>query len=1317
MKRKRVKKQVLIDDRYKILKKLGSGAMGDVYKVRDLKDKKIIALKILSRGKTSSETVQRFKREFKLLAGLHHPNLCSVYDFGILKDGRSYFTIEYIDGKDIFKVSKGLSYKRIYPWIVQLCRVLEYIHSKGLIHYDIKPGNVLMAKGKEQGAESKKPYAQSPVPCVKLMDFGLAGEQRIKGGVIVRGTFPYIAPEVIKGLAVDHRADLYSLGVLLYEVITQKLFQEGRESFTTLIKQRIDRVFEPPSKIVPDMPKRLERLILRLLAFEPSSRYSRSNEIIKEINKIQGLKFELETEKTLEGYLLSSRFVGRDKEMDLLKSLYAKARQGEGKVVVVIGEAGIGKTRLLKEFKVFSQLRRGHCFIGYANKDQTSPLEPFYDIFSEIVKYIGDESARFRSRKNKLSLAVLFKVFPDLTIRRLKKSLPKLVPLGPKQEQLRTFEALTELVGYCAEDLGELVILLEDLHWADDLSIQFLKYLGRNLEGKNILICGTTRRQELKENQTLMKMITNSRKGGFLTMVELKPFKFRSLYSFLDSTITPGSNSSKLTRYLMEKTGGNPFFVEEIMRTLLRRRKVSIGERLDIGQFQEISLPETIKDVVLQRIKDLDRASQEVVKFGAILLKDFSYDLMKHLTRLDDSELSRVLWGLKRKQVLIEENNRYRFYHATLREAVTKNLGQREERRVNYQIGKTLENIHKKNPGKIIEDLAYYYINARDRKKGIAFGLRAAKKSIERYANEQAIKFYKGVLSFLQNEDSRRRFDILQKIAQVEYLVDYYDDSIKHYKQVLAMKIGAINKKVQICIRMGTVYSRKGEQNKVLYILQKAKRLIKKGRKDRFRSLLETIIDVMIRRTYLYLGDYRKASKFDSDVLRKFKKGIKKEEEIRLLGSIYYNLGTIESHKGEYGKTDYNKAISYYNEANKYYKKIKDENSIIMLMVNLGTNYKLAYNWHKAYHCYKKVIQISEKVGSQLGLSLGHLALGDILFEKGYYRDALDHYQRTFSISKQIGNRLRISSALMGIGGCFFELCNYGKAKNYIEQALKISNTIGWEDGSVYAIMVIGNIYQSIGDFTSALRFYRKALRISKNSGSQRNIAYSLSCLSSLFMDVGEVSRVKRYVSDAMKFATALELQDIMIESFTVLCRVNVMKKDYTIAAKYCKKGIKMATELRAKKSSLRLLLFLSEIYYHERKYLKGVNIANQAIKMAKDMGTKDLHAEALLNKAKNGIKQGVLSRLEVYKILSEAKKNAEEIGCPEVLWKVYFEYGRFLQEDKEYIDALDYYKMCNEVFEDVISNIKNESYRKSYLNRPDRKAIFAATNEIENLF
>jgi len=1314
-------KRKVIDNRYEILKKLGSGATGSVYKVMDLKDKKIIALKILSKQKTSSEAVQRFKREFRLLAGLHHPNLCSVYDFGMLKDGRSYFTMEYIEGPNIFEFTKKLPYEKIYPvrknisngvypLIIQLCRALEYIHSKGLIHYDIKLGNVLIAKGKEQGAESKKPYAQSPVFCVKLMDFGLAGEERIKGGTLIRGTFPYIAPEVIKGLAIDRRADLYSLGVLLYGIFTKRPFKKGKASFMTLIKQSIGRVSELPSKIVSDIPDGLERLIMRLIAFEPSERLSRANEVIKEINKISGLRFKVDTEKTLEAYLLSSRFVGRDKEMGLLKSSYERARNGEGKVILVTGNAGIGKSRLLREFKVFTQFRRGHCFSGYAHKDKTQPLEPFYDIFRELINYIGDGSG------NKLSLAILFKMFPDLINGHLKKNLPKLVPLEPKQEKLRTFDALSDLIRYIASELGEIVILLENLHWADDLSIQFLEYLGRNLENRNIFICGICRKEELKGNLVIKRMMTNLRNEDCFNEIELRSLKFRSLYSFLDSIITSESNSVALTKYLMKKTGGNPFFVEEIMRTLLRKRRVNIGERVAIEDLKQISIPGTIEEIVLKGVKNMDSNSQKVIKFAAVLLKSFDYNLMKRLTGFEDVELSKALWELKRNQILIEEGNKYRFYHATLREAVNKRMAYSEKRKLYYQTGMILELIYKTNTEKVVEDLAYYFINAKDSKKGVQYGLQAARKSSERYADEQAIRFYRGVLSLLGDKDPIRRFDILQKLANTEVLVGYYDDAIKHYKKALSLKTGTIYKKIKIYLGISTIYGREEKNNKMLHNYQRASRILNKMKSGRLKALLKTFINIKICRAHQVMGNYKSVNKFNFDALRFPKDGLKKQEAIRLQGMIYHSMGIIEHNKCKSGKGDYDKAISYWKKAYKYYKKIKYERGIANVLNNLGADYTLNFDYQKAFDYYHKAIQMSKKIVDPSLVSTWSCNYGIILTDKGCYSKALDYYQTALSISKKIGNPLIIGGSFLGFGECFLDICNYKKAKEYYDKALKIFDTIGRRDEKIHAIGGLGNVYQTMGDYTSALKFYRKALKISIAIGYQLNIALSFSYIGILFMKIGEFSKAKKYIKDALKIATSIGAQKVTVDCYKHLCRMSIVMKNYATGHDFYRKGIKLAEESGMRQRVLQFLLLISEICYQEKKYLKGVKIADKAKKMAKEMGTKDLHTEALLVKVRNEIEQGTLSKIEIIGILNEAKKIAVEISCPEILWRVYFEYGKFLQYNKIYAKALEYYDKCHRIFIDVGSKIKNESYRHSYLDHPDRQAVFSAVREIKKL-
>ena len=189
----------------------------------------------------------------------------------------------------------------------------------------------------------------------------------------------------------------------------------------------------------------------------------------------------------------------------------------------------------------------------------------------------------------------------------------------------------------------------------------------------------------------------------------------------------------------------------------------------------------------------------------------FFYDLLKKITRLNATDLSSTLWELKRKQILIEDDNKYRFYHMTLPEAVNKKLSYQRKIELNYRVGKVIEAINKGRLEKIIEDLAYYFINAKDRKKGIAYGLRAAKRSSEKYANEQAIRFYKGVLGLLDNKDIKRKFKNLQKLGQIEVFSDYYDDAIEHGGEALRLKIDIIDKKSKFILELLGMHMRKGE--------------------------------------------------------------------------------------------------------------------------------------------------------------------------------------------------------------------------------------------------------------------------------------------------------------------------------------------------------------------------------------------------------------------------------------------------------------------------------------------------------------------------
>jgi len=334
-----------IAGRYKIIEELGKGGMGVVYRVADpLNPARQVALKSIRRKLVQPEFIGRFKAEFRVLTSLQHPNVAVAYDFESLPGSEDYcFTMEFVEGRDIFRATEGLSWKQIVSILIQVCRALSYVHSRKLIHYDIKPGNVLVD---DEGQ-------------VKVLDFGLAAVKSIGPGAWKGGTPAYMAPEQADPEAlVDHRSDLYSLGIMAYQLFSRQLpFRSG--SVSELFRMHRFQSLEFDKSEWKAIPIWLRSVIERLCSKHPADRYSTANAVIKDINHLGSLLYEVETIKTRESYIFSSRFVGRSVEYcrvcDFL-ARRAKGSLGYPPMLMVSGQSGTGKSRLMREVRHDAQL-------------------------------------------------------------------------------------------------------------------------------------------------------------------------------------------------------------------------------------------------------------------------------------------------------------------------------------------------------------------------------------------------------------------------------------------------------------------------------------------------------------------------------------------------------------------------------------------------------------------------------------------------------------------------------------------------------------------------------------------------------------------------------------------------------------------------------------------------------------------------------------------------------------------------------------------------------------------------------------------------
>jgi eukaryotic-like serine/threonine-protein kinase len=276
----------LFDGRYRIIRKLGAGGMANVYLAEDQELGRRVAIKILNeRHANDDQFVERFRREAKNAAGLSHPNIVSIYDRGEA-EGTYYIAMEYLDGRSLKELIVGRGPAPVHVAIDYTRKILDalrFAHRNGIVHRDIKPHNVIV------DAEGR----------VKVTDFGIARagtSQMTEVGSII-GTAQYLSPEQAKGAPVDQTSDLYSVGVVLYELLTGNVPFSG-DSPVEIAMKHISAIPEPPSTIRPDIPEDLDLVVLRALAKTPEERYPSAEEMDKDLARVaQGLAVSRETEE------------------------------------------------------------------------------------------------------------------------------------------------------------------------------------------------------------------------------------------------------------------------------------------------------------------------------------------------------------------------------------------------------------------------------------------------------------------------------------------------------------------------------------------------------------------------------------------------------------------------------------------------------------------------------------------------------------------------------------------------------------------------------------------------------------------------------------------------------------------------------------------------------------------------------------------------------------------------------------------------------------------------------------------------------------
>ena len=682
--------------RYGVLNEIGQGGMGTVYRTLDRLTGRVVTLK---RPRVDHETnhvsldeaTLTLADEFRFLASLRHPNIVSVLDYGFDEDGLPFFTMDLEENaQTIVAAGLGKPFAVQVELLAQVLRALVYLHHQGIVHRDLKPENVVVVGDQ-----------------VRLLDFGLAIRRQThtdRGGWA--GTFPYVAPEVLRGEPAAERADLYAFGMIAYELFLGGdpfAGMDGASLHQYLLSATLPRDDD-------ELDDRLRPLLRGLLACRPEDRLASAAEVLRSLAATLGQPLAVETIATRESFLQAAPLVGRGAELAQVRSILHDAREGRGGAWLVGGESGVGKSRLLDEMRTGALVDGMLVLRGQGRGQAGGPYHVWRDVVSELV---------LRGQPDVDAAAVLQAVVPEAA-RLVEGALPDAPALDAEATQIRLFLAVEDLF---RRQRGAVLVLLEDLQWVGSESLRMLSWLSRVAPGLSLVLVGSYRDDEAPD---LPSAVTGA------SVLALRRLDAGEIATLGEAIIGPSARQPRLLTLLERETEGIPFFVVEVVRALAE----SAGE---LERIADVRLPERVVSGGLQRV--IRRRLNRVPAWTLTALRTTAVAgrvVDRELVTAVHPELPYDDWvgSCAAAAVLELRDYQWRFSHDKVREQLLAELPADAMAALHRDIALALERL---DGADVVGALAHHWREAGDGGREVVYAYRAGVLALESGALREAL--------------------------------------------------------------------------------------------------------------------------------------------------------------------------------------------------------------------------------------------------------------------------------------------------------------------------------------------------------------------------------------------------------------------------------------------------------------------------------------------------------------------------------------------------------------------------------------------------
>jgi serine/threonine protein kinase/tetratricopeptide (TPR) repeat protein len=714
------------NSRFTIQERLGAGTFGVVYRVFDRDRNSVVALKKLLQFDPTH--LLRFKREFRSLVDLVHPNLVQLYElFG--DETQWFFTMELVQGTDFLSYVRpgGLEadWERLRDALYQLATGVQALHSSGRLHRDLKPPNVLVT------TEGR----------LVILDFGLVREfesQSVEQSFALAGTPGYMSPEQAGGGSINEAADWYAVGVMMFKAITGQLPFAGAWPDTLDRKQRENA---PSIKdLVPQVPDDLHEACRHLLERNPAARSAGVSILLG-----QGvhIKSAVRTQE---------EFVGRDTELNLLRERFAALSSGNRQMVLLEGQSGIGKTFLVSHFLSNLKRERPDAVIlrGRCRESESVPYKALDAIADELVRYLKSISqpvAMALLPRHPELLKRLFPVFGELDILA---TFPDR-PISDSEQQLirrRAFEALCELLGRMT-DRGPVVIAIDDLQWGDLDSIAFLAELVLPANAPALMLLLSFRTEEAESNpplRALREFQHRLRDSDSWFEIEIQGLSERESRDLLDllQTRTSAIRDDQLNDILRE-SGGSPLLLSELLRFVAREREAN-QEARPTGSI-------LLSEMIRYRAATLTPTAKRLLEALSVAGEPLSKTTLYLTVKVTNDDPAREIWMLVHEHLVRVTGGagegKLEPFHDQVRQASLSWLSPEELQDWHAHLAQIFQREEPPDPQRLLR----HYRGAGNLPAAFEAALAAAETAEKALAFEQAARFYSEAIETNEADD------------------------------------------------------------------------------------------------------------------------------------------------------------------------------------------------------------------------------------------------------------------------------------------------------------------------------------------------------------------------------------------------------------------------------------------------------------------------------------------------------------------------------------------------------------------------------------